>query len=917
MEQQLWRETEEKFNTSNLIGDSNNNNNNAISLQTLSSCRSLIINPSTSNLTISSILKTLIHTLFSSNHRHYHHHIFSLLSTLSFHHPSFSPSISSSILSLSSSLISDPSSSPRLAAAALSLLLSISAVDDLDDSLLVSLCFRPCMSVRVWFLNNALKFSIRPNLLLTVMLGFSEDPIPCVRKAALEGLVRICDSGIFVEDSAFVEGCYFRAVELLGDQHDYVRFSAVRAVRAWGCMHAESKPEEEIKGTCFNGVFLQICSMVRDMNVEVRVEAFTALGKIAYISGDILLQTMSKRVLGTIKEKQSLAWCSSHMHKIHASVAAGLFVHGLEDEYSEVQQAACISLRMLPVISDQFASEAVNILKYGLHGDTTVRLEALKTIHHIVLSGCLKMQEENIDMLLGTLLDSSSEIRSRAFNLLESVKLPGLKVFKSTVESLLKSVDMYPKSEAQVFCTLFSIGQNHGNYAVRIMEDFYAEIEPSSNGKLGCNRPRVVGLLVLAISASMKHEKHFIRIPPWIFSYAAAYFGRISLALRDILDVDSLLAYLSYCNWHFMGHSETKTRSDILSAAKGQQEASEHVLSAVKLILQTVERLWKLVKCGCTDEMIKALRYCKESLMTVKAGSFAHAGVVAFALQYIRIVKILTEVWEIFVVSKHCLLSEIGDMDLLLGKLDKALLDFRYRFIGLSENVELIIMELLLLNYLLQLSSPYTHGKAFHKLCTVFSYVCHLRNAKSIACSDFVNQFAELSYDGCLSLEATRNPIQLKKLLDLFLLKELGVSQGIKHIKADICVLGFDSVSPLQFISGLPVAIPLEITLYNMTNDHRLWLKITLNDKLTEYFFLDMEEYGGPGEPRQFKCTLPFYRTPEVVAFTLRISMGMECLYEDLHLWNGHGGPKHALTFISPEIEVDFSNLKTPQHDEC
>ena len=79
-------------------------------------------------------------------------------------------------------------------------------------------------------MNNALKFSIRPNLLLTVMLGFSEDPIPCVRKAALEGLVRICDSGIFVEDSAFVEGCYFRAVELLGDQHDYVRFSAVRAV---------------------------------------------------------------------------------------------------------------------------------------------------------------------------------------------------------------------------------------------------------------------------------------------------------------------------------------------------------------------------------------------------------------------------------------------------------------------------------------------------------------------------------------------------------------------------------------------------------------------------------------------------------------------------------------------------------------
>lgn len=58
--------------------------------------------------------------------------------------------------------------------------------------------------------------------------------------------------------------------------------------------------------------------------------------------------------------------------------------------------------------------------------------------------------------LLGTLLDSSSEIRSRAFNLLESVKLPGLKVFKSTVESLLKSVDMYPKVDP-LFFSIFLI----------------------------------------------------------------------------------------------------------------------------------------------------------------------------------------------------------------------------------------------------------------------------------------------------------------------------------------------------------------------------------------------------------------------------------------------------------------------------
>lgn len=66
----------------------------------------------------------------------------------------------------------------------------------------------------------------------------------------------------------------------------------------------------------------------------------------------------------------------------------------------KVQRAACISLRMLPVVSGQFAGEAVNILSYVLNDDSvTVRLEVLKTIHHMATSGSLKMQEVHVDMV--------------------------------------------------------------------------------------------------------------------------------------------------------------------------------------------------------------------------------------------------------------------------------------------------------------------------------------------------------------------------------------------------------------------------------------------------------------------------------------------------------------------------------------
>lgn len=384
------------------------------------------------------------------------------------------------------------------------------------------------------------------------------------------------------------------------------------------------------------------------------------------------------------------------------------------------------------------------------------------------------------------------------------------------------------------------------------------------------------------------------------------------------MDLDSLLAYLSYCGEsHFEVQSESRARPEVLPAAKGLQEAPVHVLNTVQLILATVKRLWQLVKCGCRNEVLKALRCCKESLVTVKAGSFAYAGAVAFSFQYIHIVKLLTRIWGHFEASRNCQLYQMGDFDLLLGKLDKAILALRYKFIGLSEEVELIIMELLLLNYLLQLSSPHVHCKSLQKLSIIVTSVCHLRNAKSIACSDFVNQLVELSSDGSFSLDATGDSAQVKKLRDLFMLKDLVLTEGIRHITAELVVLGFDSVTPLHFISGLPVGIPLDITLYNLTNEHRVWLKIALYDKVSEFVFLDLEEYASLEEVRHFEFTLPFYRTPKAVAFSLRVSLGVECVSEDLRLVKGQGGFKHALTYISPEIEVYFVNMNAAHLFQC
>lgn len=204
-----------------------------LSLSAIASMRSLIINPSTPQPTISSILQTLIRSLQLSPHKVLLHHTLNLLAHLAIHHASLSHLVFRSVCS--HSLLSTQST--RLAVDSLQVLASISEsvpavglnMDELDDGFFVSLCFGPSVSARLWLLKNAGHFQIQPSVLFTVFLGFTKDPYPYVRQASLDGLVELSKHGVF-EDPSLVDGCYCRAVQLLGDMEDCVRSSAIHVV---------------------------------------------------------------------------------------------------------------------------------------------------------------------------------------------------------------------------------------------------------------------------------------------------------------------------------------------------------------------------------------------------------------------------------------------------------------------------------------------------------------------------------------------------------------------------------------------------------------------------------------------------------------------------------------------------------------
>lgn len=74
--------------------------------------------------------------------------------------------------------------------------------------------------------------------------------------------------------------------------------------------------------------------MARDMCVEVRYEAFIALGRVRLVQENVLLQSLSKKILRA--KSGSHVESSVNGTKISLQSAAGIFVHGIEDEFYKV-----------------------------------------------------------------------------------------------------------------------------------------------------------------------------------------------------------------------------------------------------------------------------------------------------------------------------------------------------------------------------------------------------------------------------------------------------------------------------------------------------------------------------------------------------------------------------------------------------
>lgn len=273
-----------------------------------------------------------------------------------------------------------------------------------------------------------------------------------------------------------------------------------------------------------------------------------------------------------------------------------------------------------------------------------------------------------------------------------------------------------------------------------------------------------------------------------------------------------------------------------------------------------------------------------------------------FALQYVQIIQLIAEMWEKLQPKKS---HTVGMMTLefLLEKLNMSLRRMRYGFPGLSREVECHIIELTLLGFAFRLCEVGACSNfMLKKLQAIISRAEFLCVEGSSKLSEFAKELLRSCAKG--GTGETSQPSPIYKLLELFNLEQVAFAGRFRCIKAELQVFGNDSENPLPFVSGLPVGITFQITVHNISNSDRLWVRMAVGLSV-QYVFLDLCQVTGRGEVRKFAVNTPFYDPPKVPSFLLRACILMECPSENVtDQKKDQRGPKDDIFLLCEEIDV-------------
>lgn len=377
-----------------------------------------------------------------------------------------------------------------------------------------------------------------------IISNYVTDPEPRVRKNALKALLGLHREG-------FKIGLVMYDVAILAILDDYqeVRMEGLDLIFILSRLYPDQivqNPKEDIeqRTRLADDAFVRICDMVNDSSVVVRAKACTLLGRFRKVNYMFLSQTFSKQIMARLKVDQSArnialgpAQKQAQRAKLIAtpegdqdvtaqqvrlldSGACGAFVHGLEDEYQDVRNAAINSICELCLHNPGFAVLALDYLVDMFMDEIDyVRLNALTSLCKIGNRGPITFDTEQLQIALGVLEDADRDVREAAHRMLEVVTMSTEDGMTSFLESIETNMRRFPEDQLSIYQCLRSVGRHHGVFLENMLNSML-QLDPTFLAKeKNIEEMTYCGHLVLLFNAATTNPAILKMLPKYTFKH--------------------------------------------------------------------------------------------------------------------------------------------------------------------------------------------------------------------------------------------------------------------------------------------------------------------------------------------------------------------------------------------------------------
>lgn len=140
--------------------------------------------------------------------------------------------------------------------------------------------------------------------------------------------------------------------------------------------------------------------------------------------------------------------------------ACGAFILGLEDEFLEVRMASLESVCKLALQFPDFGHSSLDFIVDMFNDEIEdIRLKAIQCLSKVSGEGII-LREDQIDIVLGVLEDTSIDIREALHEVLGNCDFSTKLAFKSCLEKLLDNLRRYPEDKLSIWKCLKKLGSH-------------------------------------------------------------------------------------------------------------------------------------------------------------------------------------------------------------------------------------------------------------------------------------------------------------------------------------------------------------------------------------------------------------------------------------------------------------------------